>query len=73
MPVPSSFHYCSSVLDLDVKDGDPSGSSFIVQDSYDYPGFFAFSYEVDYCSLKVCEEFCWDFDMDCIESIDCFW
>ena len=35
--------------------------------------FLFFSYEVDYCSSKVCEEFWWDFDGDCIESIDCLW
>ncbi|KAL6031771.1 hypothetical protein STEG23_010155 [Scotinomys teguina] len=22
---------------------------------------------------QVCEELCWDFDGDCIESVDCFW
>ena len=32
-----------------------------------------FSYEVEYCSFKVYEELCWDFDGDCIESINCFW
>ena len=34
---------------------------------------FVLPYKVDYCFLKVCEEFCWDFDGDSIESIDCFW
>ena len=36
-------------------------------------GFFAFSYEVEYHSFKVCDKFCCDFDGHCIESVDCFW
>ena len=31
---------------------------------------FFFSYEVEYCSFEVCEELCWEFDGDCIESVD---
>ena len=30
-----------------------------------------FPYKVDYCSLRVFEEFFWDFDGNCIEFIDC--
>ncbi|KAL6093076.1 hypothetical protein STEG23_010130 [Scotinomys teguina] len=30
-------------------------------------------YVVEYCSFEVCEELCWDFHGDCIESVDCFW
>ena len=73
VPIPSCFHYCSSIIGLDVRYGDASRSSFLVQNCFGFPGFFVFPYKVDYCSLKVCEEFCWDFDGDCIESIDCFW
>ena len=58
MPVPSCFQYCSSVIEFDVRDGDTSRSSFIVQDCFGYRGFFVFPYEVDYCSFKVCEELC---------------
>ena len=32
MPVRSCFHYCSSVIELDVRDGDASRSFFIVKD-----------------------------------------
>ena len=28
MPIPSCFHYCSSVIELDVRDGEASKSSF---------------------------------------------
>ena len=75
MPIPGSFYYCSSIIELDLRDGDACRSSFIVQDFFffGYPGFFIFPYEVEYCSFKVCEELSWDFDRDCIESIYCFW
>ena len=73
MSISSCFHYCGSVIEFEVWDGNASGSTFIVQDCFGYPGFFVFPYKVDYCSLKVCEEFLWDFDGDCIESIDYFW
>ena len=66
------LHYCSSVIELDVTGGDASRSSFVVQDCFGLPGFFVFAYEVDYCSFNVCEELCWDFYGNCIESIDCF-
>ena len=72
MPIASYFNYCSTVIELDVKDSDASGGSFIVQNCFDYSGFFVFPYEVDCCSFKVCEEFCRDFDGDCVEPIDCF-
>ena len=36
-------------------------------------GFFDFPYEIKNCSFHVCEELCWNFDEDCIESVDCFW
>ena len=45
MPIPSCFHYCISIIELDVRDGDVSGSSFIVEDCFDYSVFF--QYEVE--------------------------
>ena len=56
MSIPSCFHYCSSIIELNVRNGDASGSSFIVQDCLGYPEFFCFPYEVDYCSFKVCKK-----------------
>ena len=38
MPIPSCFHYCSSIIELDVRDGNACGSSFTVQDGFGYPG-----------------------------------
>ena len=34
--------------------------------------FLFFPYEVEYYSFEVYEESYWDFNVDCIESIDCF-
>ena len=47
--------------ELEVRDGNASSSSFIVQDCFGYPQFPVFPYEVDYRSLKFCEELCRDF------------
>ena len=33
-------------------------------------GFF--THEVENCSFKVYKKLCWNFDSDCIESVDCF-
>jgi hypothetical protein len=35
--------------------------------------FFFFLYEVEYCSFKICKKLCWNFDGNCLESVDCFW
>jgi hypothetical protein len=35
--------------------------------------FFAFPDEFENCSFHVFEEWCRNFDGDCIESIDCLW
>jgi len=38
--IPYSFyHYCSVIL-LEVRDGDSSRSSLIIEESFSYPGFF---------------------------------
>ena len=71
MPIPDCFQYCSFIAEFELMDGDASRSSFIVQDCFGYPGFFAFPNEVGYRSFEVFEEFCWDFDEHCIE-VDLF-
>ena len=73
MPIPGCFQHCSSIVEFEVRDCDASRSSFIVQDCFGYPGFFAFPYEVKYHSFEVCEDFFWNYDGHCIESIGCFW
>ena len=47
------FQYCSSVVEFEVRDCDASRSSFIVQDCFGYPRFFAFPYELKYLSRSV--------------------
>jgi hypothetical protein len=73
MLVPCIYYYYCSVVQLEVKDGDTSRRSFIVQDCLSYPGISGFPYEVKSCLFKVCKKLCWNFDGSFIESIDYFW
>ena len=41
MAKPSCFHYHSSIIKFDTRDGNASRSSFIVQDCIGYPVFFS--------------------------------
>ena len=65
MPVPGCFLCCSSVVAFEVRDCDASRSSFIAQDCFGNPRFFAFPNEIEYCSFEVCEEFCWELHWIC--------
>jgi hypothetical protein len=47
-------------------------SSFIVENSFCYPGFFVIPNEFANCSFQLSEELSWNFDVNCIESVDCF-
>jgi hypothetical protein len=69
--IPHSFYHYSSVVQLEIRNGDTS-SLFIVQDYFSYPQCFVISYEVENCPFKFCKELCWISDGDCIESVDCF-
>jgi hypothetical protein len=73
MSIPYGFYYYSSVVQLEITDGDTSRNSFNVQKNFSYSGFFVFPSEVGCCSLKVYKELCCDFDMDCAKSVDSFW
>jgi hypothetical protein len=73
IPIPCSFYYYYSVVQLEVWDSDTSRRSFIVQDCFSYPGFFVFPYEVENCSFQLCKELCWNFDEDFIESVESLW
>ena len=64
MSILSCFHYCGSVIELDIRDGETSVSSLLYRIVLVILGSFVFPYEIDYCSFKVCEELCWDFDGD---------
>jgi len=68
----SFYHYCS-VVELEVRDSEFTSHSFIVKNCFLCFGFFAFPDEFENCFFCVFEELFWDFDGDCIESVDCFW
>ena len=53
-------------------DSDSPRSFFIVDNSFQYPGFFVIPNEFVKYSLQLYEELSWNFDEDCIESGDCF-
>ena len=53
MPIPSCFHYCSPILELDIRDGHSSESSFIVWNCFGYLEFYIFSYKVFSRSMKM--------------------
>jgi hypothetical protein len=69
IPIPCSFYCYCSVVQFEIRDGDASRSSSVVQDHFSYPRFFVFPYEVENCSFNICKELCWNFDGDCIESV----
>jgi hypothetical protein len=71
--IPCRFYHSCSVVKLEVRDGDSPGYSFIVKNCFRYSGFFAFPDEFEKLLFPCIEELCWDFDGDCIESIDCLW
>jgi hypothetical protein len=50
---PRNFYHYFSVVQLEVRDGASSGSPFIVQDHFRYPGFFVILYAVENCCFKV--------------------
>jgi hypothetical protein len=47
---------------IEIRDGDTSRSSFIVEDCFCYPGFFIFPYEGEDFCFKVCKELCCNLD-----------
>ena len=71
IPPCSLYNYCSvvPVIPLEIRDGDNSRSSFIVQDCFNYLKFFVYSYEIENCSFKV-NNYVGVFGGNFIESID---
>ena len=57
MPVPGCFQYYSYIVEFDVRDCNAFRSSFIAQDCFDYPGFFAFPYDTEYSSSRSVKNF----------------
>jgi len=68
----SFYHYCSVIL-LEFRGDDFPRSSFIVEDSFSYPGFFLFQMNLQIALSISIKELSCNFDGDCIECVDCFW
>jgi hypothetical protein len=51
IPIPSSFYHYCPVVQLEVWDADFPRSSFIVENSFCYPGFFVIPNEFENCSF----------------------
>ena len=60
LPIPCSFYYYCSVVQLEISDGDTSRVSFSELVVLAILGFLVFPYETDY--FKVCKELCWNFN-----------
>ena len=67
------FYYYIFVVQLEIRVGDTSRSSLIVQYCSSYTGIFVLPYAVDNSYFKVHKELSWNFDENCVQSIDCFW
>ena len=72
MRIPCNFYDYCSVVQFEMRDGDISRSSFIVQDCFSYPGIFVSPYEIEHCSFKVCKKLCWNSNGNSIDFVDCF-
>jgi hypothetical protein len=51
----------------------PPGDILLYKNFFINPCLFYFSYEVEYCSLKVCKELCLNTNYNFIESVNRFW
>jgi hypothetical protein len=67
MTIPCGFYYTCSVIQIEIRDGDTSRSSFIIKICFSYPGCFVFSFEIQHCSFKLCKEWSCSFDGNCID------
>ena len=72
VPVLCSFYYNYSVVQLELRDGDSTRGSFIVENSFCYPRCFVIPDEFANCPFLLYDKLNWTFDGDCIESVDCF-
>ena len=70
VPIPCNFYHYFSVAHLEVRKVITLEVILLFSQSWI---FLFFPYEIENWSLHAFEELCWDFDGDCVESVDCFW
>jgi hypothetical protein len=78
VPIPCSVHHYSSVIELKVRVGNSLRSSFIALNSFSLLFFclliclfvIVILNEFEHCSFYLCEEMSWNFDGNCVESVD---
>jgi hypothetical protein len=70
--IPCSFYHYCFVIQLEVREGHSTRSSFIVENSFLYPRFYVIPDEFANCSFYFHEELTWNSDGDCIESVHAF-
>ena len=61
-----------SVIQFEARDCVSPRNSFIVENSFHYPGGFVIPHDFANCSFYLDEEFSWNFDGGRLECIDCF-
>ena len=67
------FHYYSSIVQFEVRDGAIFSSSFIIHNCFSYLVDLVFPYEAENYPFNFCDELCQNFDGDCTEFVDCVW
>lgn len=72
--IPHCFDCCSFIVGL--ESGSVSSNFvlffFFFQDQFCYPESLAILYEFQNWHFHFCKQIHWDFDRDCVESVDCF-
>jgi hypothetical protein len=70
VPVTCSFYHKCCVVQLEIRHDDSPRGSFLIEKSFCYPRFFVIPDEFANCPFYLNEELSWNFNGDCIESVD---
>jgi hypothetical protein len=68
VPIPCSFYDYCSVVQMVI----PLEVLLLLRIAFFLSWVFVVSYKVETCSFHLCEELSFEFDRDCLESVDCF-
>lgn len=72
MPILHGFYYYIPVIYLEIRNGDISGYSFIIQYYFSYHGVSFVLFLLLHRKLSVgLKELSWNFDRDCVGSVGC--